>query len=78
MQVSGILETTLSPWTPLRRRRSTGGFGCATLFETEKLIALNVAGHNVRLLFKKGATEEPATLPGALANPWACLRGMVC
>ena len=67
MQVSGILETALSAEDPAASsafyRRL---FGFDTLLETEKLIALNVAGHNVLLLFRKGATDEPAVLPGGV------------
>jgi hypothetical protein len=40
-------------------------FGFDTLLDTDRLVALNVAGRNVLLLFKKGATEGPAALPGA-------------
>src|SRR5206468_1950256 len=44
-------------------------FGFETLLETQKLIALNVAGRNVLLLFRKGTTEVPAALPGGVIPP---------
>ena len=70
MQVSGILETALSVADPAASAAFYKRlFGFDTLFETEKLIALNVAGRNVLLLFKKGATEEPASLPGGTIPP---------
>lgn len=67
MQVSGILETALSVMdlaasAAFYKRL----FGFETLLDTDRLVALNVAGRNVLLLFKKGATEEPATLPGGV------------
>ena len=65
MQVSGILETALSVADPAASAAFYKRlFGFDTLLESEKLIALNVAGRNVLLLFKKGATEVPASLPG--------------
>ena len=65
MPVSGILETALSVGdlaasAAFYKRL----FGFATLLDTERLVALSVAGRDVLLLFKKGATEEPAILPG--------------
>ena len=41
-----------------------GLFEFPTLLETDRLIALNVAGRGVLLLFQIGATSEPLTLPG--------------
>jgi catechol 2,3-dioxygenase-like lactoylglutathione lyase family enzyme len=70
MRVSGILETALSVANPAASAAYYKRlFGFETLLETEKLIALNVAGRNVLLLFKKGATEEPAALPGGIIPP---------
>jgi catechol 2,3-dioxygenase-like lactoylglutathione lyase family enzyme len=70
MQVSGILETALSVADPSASaafyRRL---FGFETLLSQERLVALNVAGRNVLLLFRKGATEEPAILPGGTIPP---------
>ena len=72
MQVSGILETALSVADPAASAAFYKRlFGFDTLLDTERLVALNVAGRNVLLLFKKGATEEPATLPGGVIPPTA-------
>jgi catechol 2,3-dioxygenase-like lactoylglutathione lyase family enzyme len=67
MQVSGILETALTVADPsVSAAFYQRLFGFDTLLETDRLIALSVAGRNVLLLFKKGATEAPATLPGGV------------
>ena len=67
MKVSGILETALSVADPAASAAFYKRlFGFDTLLETERLVALNVAGRDVLLLFEKGATEEPATLPGGV------------
>ena len=65
MQVSGILETALYV-ANIRRsaefyRRL---FGFPTLLESDRLIALDVAGKSVLLLFPKGGTSEPFPVPG--------------
>jgi catechol 2,3-dioxygenase-like lactoylglutathione lyase family enzyme len=70
MKVGGILETTLSVADPAASaafyRRL---FGFETLLDTDRLVALNVAGRNVLLLFRKGATQEPAAVPGGVIPP---------
>ena len=67
MKVSGILETALSVADPAASAAFYKRlFGFDTLLGTERLVALNVAGRDVLLLFEKGATEEPATLPGGV------------
>jgi catechol 2,3-dioxygenase-like lactoylglutathione lyase family enzyme len=67
MQVSGILETALSVADPpISAAFYKTLFGFDTLLSSDRLVALNVAGRNVLLLFKKGATETPATLPGGV------------
>jgi catechol 2,3-dioxygenase-like lactoylglutathione lyase family enzyme len=67
MKVSGILETALSVADPAASaafyRRL---FGFETLMDTDRLVALNVAGRDVLLLFRKGVTEERAALPGGI------------
>ena len=65
MQVGGILETALYV-SDIRRaaefyRRL---FGFPTLLESERLIALDVAGRSVLLLFPEGGTSEPFSVPG--------------
>lgn len=65
MRVGGILETALYVADPRRAadiyRRL---FDFPTLLETERLIALGVAGRNVLLLFAEGGSSEPAPVPG--------------
>ncbi|HEY7152490.1 MAG TPA: VOC family protein [Gemmataceae bacterium] len=67
MKVSGILETALSVADPAASATFYKRlFGFDTLMDTDRLVALNVAGRHVLLLFKKEVTEEPATLPGGV------------
>ncbi len=65
--VQGILETALY----VRDLKKTaefyrGIFGFATLLDSERLIALNVAGRSVLLLFKEGVTKEPHETPNGV------------
>jgi catechol 2,3-dioxygenase-like lactoylglutathione lyase family enzyme len=65
MQVGGILETALyvsdiGRSAEFYRRL----FGFPTLLESERLIALDVAGKNVLLLFPEGGTTDPFPVPG--------------
>jgi catechol 2,3-dioxygenase-like lactoylglutathione lyase family enzyme len=65
--IHGILETALSvkdPRTSAEFYRQL--FGFSVLLESERLIALDVAGRNVLLLFKAGATSEPFATPGGV------------
>lgn len=70
MKVGGILETALSVTDPAASaafyRRL---FGFETLLDTDRLVALNVAGRDVLLLFRKGATQEAAAVPGGVIPP---------
>jgi catechol 2,3-dioxygenase-like lactoylglutathione lyase family enzyme len=66
-QVSGILETAIyvndvSAATTFYRRI----FGFKMLLESDRLIALNVAGRDVLLLFKAGATTGSFATPGGI------------
>lgn len=65
MQVGGILETALYV-ADVRRSAEfyRRVFGFPTLLESERLIALNVAGRSVLLLFAAGATSRPFPAPG--------------
>lgn len=66
-QVQGILETALHVADVERAAlfyRKVFNFG--TLFESDRLIALDVAGRNVLLLFKAGATEDANAVPGGV------------
>src|SRR5262245_10433913 len=70
MQVNGILETALyADDLPRSAEFYRRLFGFETLLESDRLIALNVAGRNVLLLFQKGATAEPAVVPGGVIPP---------
>jgi catechol 2,3-dioxygenase-like lactoylglutathione lyase family enzyme len=65
MKVSGILETALSVTDPAASAAFYQRmFGFDTLSNTDRLVAPKVAEWDVLLMFKKGATQEPATLPG--------------
>jgi catechol 2,3-dioxygenase-like lactoylglutathione lyase family enzyme len=71
-RVLGILETALTVAEPPRSadfyRRL---FGFETLLETERLVALGVAGRDVLLLFREGSTSEPVVVPGGMIPPHA-------
>jgi catechol 2,3-dioxygenase-like lactoylglutathione lyase family enzyme len=65
MPVGGILETALyvsdiNRAAEFYRRL----FGFATLMEGERIIALDVAGKSVLLLFPEGGTKDPFPVPG--------------
>ena len=66
-KVNGILETAIHAADPQRTaafyRRL---FEFDTLLESDRLIALDVAGKNVLLIFKSGATSEPFETPGGI------------
>jgi catechol 2,3-dioxygenase-like lactoylglutathione lyase family enzyme len=68
--VSGIIETALYVSDITRSADFYRGlFGFATLLESDRLIALNVADRDVLLLFKEGATHQAfetlgGTVPG--------------
>lgn len=70
MQVSGILETALYVANPaLAADFYRSLFGFKTLLESDRLIALNVAGRDVLLLFRAGSTGEPFATPGGVIPP---------
>jgi catechol 2,3-dioxygenase-like lactoylglutathione lyase family enzyme len=67
MRVNGILETALyvaDPAATAAFYRRLFGFG--TLLESERLVALDVAGKHVLLLFRTGATGEPFDTGGGV------------
>lgn len=43
--------------------------GCEPLLESARLLALNVAGMSVLLLFQRGATNAPLPTPGGVVPP---------
>jgi catechol 2,3-dioxygenase-like lactoylglutathione lyase family enzyme len=60
MRVNGILETALYVADPaVTAAFYRGLFGFNTLMESERLVALDVAGSNVLLLFRTGTIGEP-------------------
>ena len=63
--LNGLLETAVSV-SDLERAATfyRRVFEFPTLLESERLIALNVAGRGVLLLFRSGATSEPITFSG--------------
>ena len=65
MQVGGILETALYV-SDIKRAAEfyCRLFGFPTLLESERLIALDVSGRCVLLLFPEGGTTEPFPVPG--------------
>ena len=65
--LNGVLETALYV-SDLRRARDfyVDVFGCATLLDTPRLVALSVAGRSVVLLFQRGATEAPLPTAGGV------------
>jgi catechol 2,3-dioxygenase-like lactoylglutathione lyase family enzyme len=65
MQVGGILETALYVSDITRAAEFYRClFGFTTLLESERLIALDVSGRSVLLLFPEGGTTEPFSVPG--------------
>ncbi|WP_435008044.1 VOC family protein [Tundrisphaera lichenicola] len=67
MQVGGILETALYVADVKRSAEFYCRlFGFPTLLESERLIALDVAGESVLLLFPEGGTTEPFPVPGGV------------
>lgn len=70
VSVQGILETALYVADPAKSAefyRRLFGFG--TLLESQRLIALDVAGRSVLLLFLAGATDEPLVTSGGVIPP---------
>lgn len=75
MRVSGILETALYVAEPaVTAAFYSRLFGFGTLLETDRLVALDVAGRDVLLLFRTGTTGEPfdtgdGVIPGHAGVP---------
>lgn len=65
-----VLETALYV-SDLARARAfyAGVLGAAVLLDTPRLVALDVAGQSVLLLFQRGATGEPLPTPGGVVPP---------
>jgi catechol 2,3-dioxygenase-like lactoylglutathione lyase family enzyme len=70
MNVTGILETALHVEDVARSRNFYQSiFGFLVLDGDDRFCALNVADKQVLLLFKKGGSTEPITLPGGVIPP---------
>lgn len=67
LQVGGILETALYV-SDVKKSADfyRGLFGFGVLLETERLIALEVVGRDVLLLFLRGGTTEAFPAPGGV------------
>ncbi len=67
MRVTGVIETALSVADPAASaafyRRL---FGFRVLLESERLVALDVAGRSVLLLFARGQTDGPLPTAGGV------------
>ena len=67
MQVGGILENALYV-SDIKRAAAFYRclFGFPTLMESDQLVALDVSGRSVLLLFPEGGTTEPFPVPGGV------------
>jgi catechol 2,3-dioxygenase-like lactoylglutathione lyase family enzyme len=67
MQVGGILETALYV-SDIKRAAEfyCRLFGFPMLLESHRLVALDVSGRSVLLLFREGGTTEPFPVPGGV------------
>jgi catechol 2,3-dioxygenase-like lactoylglutathione lyase family enzyme len=65
--LDGVIETALYVADPERARAFyVDVLGCEPLLESERLIALGVAGRGVLLLFRRGATAAALPTPGGV------------
>src|SRR5271167_3524777 len=69
-RVSRMLETSLYV-RDLERSRIfyERVFGFSTMFDDERMCAMEVPGEQVLLLFRHGMTDQPAPVPGGLIPP---------
>ncbi|HEX5133053.1 MAG TPA: VOC family protein [Candidatus Krumholzibacteria bacterium] len=68
--VGGILETALYVDDVARSAEFyTALFGFPTLIASDRIVALDVAGRDVLLLFKRGATTQPIPLEDGFIPP---------
>ena len=67
MQVGGILETALYV-SDIKRAAEfyCRLFGFPALLESDRIVALDVSGRSVLLLFPEGGTTEPFPVPGGV------------
>ena len=70
MNVTGVLETGIYVDDVARSAEFYQRiFGFEQLVGDQRFCALNVSGHQVFLIFKKGGTLEPMQLPGGVLPP---------
>ncbi|HKS84736.1 MAG TPA: VOC family protein [Pseudolabrys sp.] len=63
-KLDGILETAIHTEDMVRSRAFYEGvLGLTPIYSDERLSAYAVAGHDVLLVFRKGATKQAVTLP---------------
>lgn len=68
--VSGIIETAIHVKDlPKSAEFYRSLFEFEVLLDTDRLVAFNVGGRNVLLLFQQGATGEPFATPGGIIPP---------
>ena len=69
-RVSQVLETSLYVADLNRSRRFYEHiFDFATIFQDERMCAMEVPGEQVLLLFRHGMTDQPAPGPGGMIPP---------
>src|SRR5258708_6737355 len=69
-EITGILETSL--YVADLARSATfyeKVLGLARMFEDDRLTAMSVAGKQVLLLFKRGASKQPVSIPAGEMPP---------
>ncbi|HUJ24300.1 MAG TPA: VOC family protein [Bryobacteraceae bacterium] len=70
MNITGILETGIYVEdVPRSADFYRSIFGFKQLESDDRFCALSVAGHDVLLLFKRGATLKPMAMPGGILPP---------
>ena len=69
-RVSKVLETSLYVEDLTRSRRFYERiFDFATIFQDERMCAMEAPGEQVLLLFRHGMTDQPAPAPGGVIPP---------
>ena len=69
-RISGVLETSLYVSDLARSREFYERLcGFEVFFQDERMCAMGVPGGQVLLLFRRGATDQPAPAPGGFIPP---------
>ena len=70
MSIQGVIESCLHVGDlDLSRRFYESVCGFETMLADDRFCAMSVAGRQAFLLFKKGVTSEPVTIPGGVIPP---------